>query len=131
MAEEQLPDAELEVLACLWRHHELTAREVREQMETYRPMTHSAVSTLLRRLQDKRLITRKKGPVGKAFVYRAAVAPRRAYRRIVRELMERVFGGNGMALVSALFETHPPTAEQLDELQDLLDELRRKQGGPE
>ena len=131
MAEEQLPNAELEVLACLWRHRHLTAREVRERMEAYRPMTHSAVSTLLKRLLDKGLTTRRKGPVGKAFVYQAAVAPRRTHRRIVEELLERVFGNNGMALVSALFETQPPTSEELDQLQEMLDDLRRKRDAAE
>jgi len=129
VADQQVPDAELEVLACLWKHRELTARQVRERMEAYRPMTHSAVSTLLKRLQDKGLITREKGPVGKAFVFRAAVAPRRTYRRIIKELMERVFVGNGMALVTTLYDAHPPTPEELDRLQELVDSLRRKQRG--
>ena len=50
MDENQLPDAELEVLACLWKHGQLTARSIREEMVGYRPMTHAAVSTLLKRL---------------------------------------------------------------------------------
>ncbi|HVX60932.1 MAG TPA: BlaI/MecI/CopY family transcriptional regulator [Pirellulales bacterium] len=124
MPEPQLPDAELEVMACLWKHGAMSARQVREAMAAYRPMTHAAVSTLLKRLQDKGMAAREKGPVGKAFLFRAAVPPRRTYRRIVAELTERIFGGNGLALVSTLFETHPPTAEQIDELQRLVDRHR-------
>ena len=126
MAEQHLPDAELEVLACLWKHGQLTARQVREDMEGYRPMTHSAVSTLLKRLQDKGMVKRTKGPVGKAFLYQAAVQPHRAYRRIVQDLRERVFGGNALALVSSLYESHLPTLEELDRLQELVEWLREK-----
>lgn len=125
MVEETLPDAELEVLACLWKHGEMTARQVRERMESYRPMTHSAVSTLLKRLQDKGMVDRKKGPAGKAFLFLPKSRPKPAYRRIVQDLLQRVFGGNSLAVVSSLFETQPPTADELDELQQLVDRLRR------
>ncbi len=122
--EETLPDAELEVLACLWRKGEATARDVREAMAAYRPLTHSAVSTLLARLQEKGLVARRKGPVGKAFLFRAAGRPQRTRRRLVGDLLERVFGGDALAVVSSLFETRPPSTEELDRLQRLLDELR-------
>jgi len=122
--DQPLPDAELEVLASLWRKGEATARDVREELKAFRPLTHSAVSTLLTRLQEKGLVTRRKGPVGKAFLFRAADRPKRTRRRLVGDLVERVFGGDALAVVSSLFETRPPSAEELDRLQLLLDQLR-------
>src|SRR4030095_12079423 len=126
MAEERLPDAELEVMACLWRLREATARQVRESMKSYRPMAHTSVVTLLGRLEAKGLVKRAKGPVGKAFVYTPLSRPGKTYRRVVRDCLQRVFGGNGPALVASLFETQPPTLEEVAELQRLLDGLRRK-----
>lgn len=127
MDENQLPDAELEVLACLWKHGQLTARSIRERMVGYRPMTHAAVSTLLKRLQDKGMVVREKGPVGKAFLYRAATGPRKTYRRIVDDLIERIFSGSGTALVTTLLEARPPSAGELEELQRLLDDYRKRE----
>ena len=127
--ERTLPDAELEVLACLWQKGEATARDVREAMKGYRPLTHSAVSTLLARLQEKGLVARRKGPVGKAFLFRAAARPKRTRRRLIGELVERVFGGDALAVVSSLFETRPPSTDELDRLQQLLDELRSTSSG--
>lgn len=126
-----LPDAELDVLACLWRQGAATVRQVREHMQRYRPMTHASAFTLLRRLEGKGLVTREKGPVGKAFVFRARVAPGRTYRRVVKNLLDRVFGGSPVALVSSLLETRPPTEQELYRLQELLDELRGKSSGKE
>ncbi len=125
MTADSLPDAELDVLSCLWKHGELTAREVRENLEDSRPMTHSAVSTLLTRLMDKGMVTRKKR--GRSFVYRAVRKAQKAGRRVVSDTLERVFGGNPAAVVSSLFETRRPTSNELDELQELLNELRDKQ----
>jgi len=127
MNPELLPDAELEVLACLWDGGPSTAREVRERLAPYRPMSHAAVFTLLKRLEEKELVVRRKGSVGKAFVYRARVRPDRTFRHKVGHLLDRVFRGQSVTLVSSLFESRPPTEDELDELQRLLDRARRRQ----
>ncbi len=124
MQEEKLPDAELEVLACIWKRGEATARDIREAMEPYRPMTHGSVVTLLKRLETKNLVKKRKGPVGKAFLFKAARKPNSAYRRLAGKLRDRVFGGDRLALVASLFETGPPTSEEIDDLQKMLDNLR-------
>ncbi len=121
----RLPGAELEVLACLWRHGEATARKVRETMHGYRPMAHGSVATLLGRLQEKGLVAREKGPVGKAYIYKPTRRAGAGYRRVIRDVLQRIFGGSSVALVTSLFETQPPTQKELEELQALLDHLRK------
>ena len=123
---ENLPNAELEVMASLWQQGEATVRQIREAMATYRPMTHGAVVTLLKRLEAKELVVKAKGDVGKAFVYTPTLRPSSAYRRVIGKLLERVFGGNSVTLVASLFETKPPSPEELDELERLLDQLRQR-----
>ena len=124
MAEYSLPDAELDVMACLWQQGPLTARELRETLSERRPMTHASISTLLKRLLEKQLVSREKGQVGKAFIFRAAVKPNATYRQLVADLLDRVFGGSGVALVTSLLDAQSPTSEELDELVDMLEELR-------
>lgn len=126
MSEERLPDAELEVMACLWQLREATARQLREAMTGYRPMAHTSMVTLLGRLEAKGLVKRAKGPVGKAFVYTPLRRPDKTYRRVVGDVLQRIFGGNGPALVASLFDTKPPTPAELTQLQQLLDRLREK-----
>ncbi|MCX5659417.1 MAG: BlaI/MecI/CopY family transcriptional regulator [Planctomycetota bacterium] len=123
-----LPDAELEVLSCLWRMGEGTARQVREALAEFRPMAHGSAVTLLNRLEGKGLVARAKAPVGKAFIYRPKSQPGPTYRRLVRRLLDRVFAGNGVALVASLLEAQPPSRQELDELQQLLDDLRANAG---
>lgn len=126
MTEERLPDAELEVMACLWQLREATARQLREAMLNYRPMAHTSMVTLLGRLEDKGMVKRARGPVGKAFVYWPLRRPGKTYRRVVGDVLERIFGGSKPALIASLFEIGPPTAAELAELQKLLDRLRQE-----
>lgn len=129
MAQGNLPDAELEVLACLHRlGGEATARRLREEMTEYRPLTHSSMVTLLGRLQARGLVTKAKGPVGKAFLYRPLKDSGSTFRPLLRNLLRRIFGGDGVALVASLFESKPPTPDELNKLEKLLHQLRRQTG---
>jgi BlaI family transcriptional regulator, penicillinase repressor len=122
----RLPAAEMEVLACLHNMGEVTAAEIREALQKHRRMAHGSVMTLLKRLETKGMVSRKKGPVGKAFIYFARQKRRQTFRGVVRDVVQRIFHGDGAALVASLFETQPPTPEELDKIQRMLDELRAK-----
>ena len=125
MSTHDLPDAELDVMRCLWQGKPLAARDIREALAAERPMSHSSVCTLLGRLESKGFVTREKGTSGKAFVYRSAIPPGPTQRRLVHGLLDRLFAGSGVDLVATLFEGRPPTERQLDDLQRLLDDLRQ------
>jgi BlaI family transcriptional regulator, penicillinase repressor len=124
---QQLPDAELEVMACFWQSGPLTARQVRERLKAHRPLAHASVCTLLGRLEAKQFVVREKGPVGKAFVYAARVKPAQTYRQLLGGLLDRIFAGSGVALIASLFETKAPSLAEIEELETLLKQLREKQ----
>lgn len=126
MSESNLPAAERDVLACLHRHGQATSRQVRETLADFRPMAHASVVTLLRRLEAKGFVTKVKGPVGKAFLYRACHQPRVTFRSLVGQFVQRVFHGDSIALVASLFETKPPTLEDVEKLQQMLNAVRER-----
>ncbi len=121
----RIPEAEADVLAVLFDAEEATARTVRERLAKKRPMAHGTVVTLLRRLEDRGLVKRRKADQGKAFMYRPAKAHGRTFGPVVSSLMQRAFGGKPAALVASLFETRPPSAQEIDELEALVDKLRK------
>ncbi len=126
MGGQDLPDAEMDVLSVLVRTGEATARQIREALERTRPLSHGAVCTLLRRLEDKNLVHRRKGESGKAFVYQARGKPQHSRRKLFRGLRERVFGGSSMDLIATLFDAHPPTREEIQRLEQMVDELKAR-----
>lgn len=126
MTEQEIPDAELDVMSCLWSNGPSTARQIRESLAKRRPMTHASVCTLLRRLEEKSFVAREKAGRGKAFRYQAKIQPSGPGRRLLGSLLDRVYGGNGVALVASLLETRPPSDDEIDELHTLLDDLRKR-----
>ena len=123
---ENLPDAELDVLACLWDRGQATAAEIRQRLAPYRPMAHGAVLTLLGRLAEKGLVTREKSGQGKSYAFLAVHNPAASRRRILKRLIQRVFDGNPRALLASLLETYSPHEEELKEIRRLLEELRQR-----
>ncbi len=126
MSGTEIPTAELEVLACLKRLGMSTARQIRETMLPFRPRAHGSVVTLLTRLESKNLVTKTKGPVGKAFVYSVTGTAGKVYRNVLHRFLHRVFGGDSMQLVASVFETKPPDQKQLQELEQLVADLKAK-----
>jgi predicted transcriptional regulator len=125
----ELPDAEMDVLGSLYRRGEATARDVREDLAVDRPMAHGSVVTLLKRLETRGLVTRRKGPVGKAFLFSPTRKQTTTVRPVLKRLVNRIFGGDAAALVASLFETRPPTAAELREIEALLRAERRRRSG--
>jgi predicted transcriptional regulator len=51
---------------------------------------------------------------GRAHIYRAAVNPEKARTRVLKHLIQNVFGGSAASLVLNLVETGDLTFEELD-----------------
>lgn len=126
MSVDELPDAELDVMSCLWTNGPMTVRQIRESLQKQRPMVHATVCTLLKRLEDKECVSREKSGVGKSYQYKAIVKRSGPARKMLGRLLDRAFAGDGVALVASLLETRPPSADEITELEELLGQLKQK-----
>ncbi len=118
----------MEILAVLEARREADAREIREALAGWRPMTHASVLTLLGRLEAKNLVTRRKGSIGKAFIYTATRGSRPLHRQLLRRILRRIFANDPASLVASLFDAKVPTEDELRQIRamvDLLEERRR------
>jgi predicted transcriptional regulator len=122
-----LGPAELDVLRTLWERGASTAREIREAMESHRPLAHASVATLLKRLHEKGLVEYRKGDRGKAFLYEARHELEHVQSSAVKKFVRRIFAGDAMSLVSALVESEPLTPHQIREVRQMLDRIETTQ----
>ncbi len=116
----------MDVLTCLRRREQATAADLRADLATARPMAHGSILTLLGRLEQRGLVSRESGPVGKAFVFRPTRKASRTVLPVMQRVLHRLFDNDAVSVVASLFETRPPTQKELDALQKLLAAERRR-----
>lgn len=111
--------AELEILRALWRRGPSTVREVHEGLGR-----HTGYTTVLKLLQimaDKGLVTRDEKE--RAHVYAARVPEAETQRQLVRDLLDRAFGGSAAKLVMHALSAKKTSAAEIARIRRLLDEI--------
>jgi predicted transcriptional regulator len=111
--ETDLGTAELEVLKALWVMNTLH--------EQGRQVAYTTVLTFLTRLEQKGFVKSNKSEV--AYVYRPAVTRARITKSRLRSLIEQLYDGDAAPLVLQLMREQNFTADEIAELQKLIDHL--------
>ena len=103
-------DRELEIMRLVWKHGEVSARQIQEDLPGDRH--YNSVMTIIRVLEKKGHLTHRED--GRAHIYRATVKPEASRTRVLKHLVKQVFGGSAASLVLNLVETGDLTAADLD-----------------
>ena len=109
---------ELQIMQALWRGGAATVAEVQERLAS--GLAYTTVQTMLNVLLRKKKVRRELA--GRAFVYRPAVSRERAMGSALDDLVARMFGGSGEALLMALVDTRRITPEELARVSKLIEE---------
>ncbi|NUN98472.1 MAG: BlaI/MecI/CopY family transcriptional regulator [Candidatus Omnitrophica bacterium] len=118
----KVSDAEREVLQALIDLGEGTSGEIFQRCAESRNWAPGTVVTFIRRLEAKGYVEHFLRNGSKAFVYRPTPRARSLARRLLKDLLEGVFGGDPLPLVSCLLEEKRLEPEQVEELRRLLDD---------
>ena len=119
-------ELELEILKILWNESPLPVRDVRTRLRTKarRPLAHSTVITMLNIMYRKGYLRRRKQ--GKAFYFSPKVRKDNVTRKMMRDMLSRVFDGSPSAMLLNLIDTTRLDAKELDQLRKLIN-LKKKE----
>ena len=102
-----LTDLELVIMQHIWREDETTVDAlVAALAEDQRPLTPQSIRTMLAILGDKGYVARRR--LGRGHAYRAAVPPEQAEKRILNDVVDRVFSGSASSLPRSLSSSSLP-----------------------
>lgn len=104
-----LTPLELKIMQALWTGGPGNVAAVQERLDA--DLAYTTVQTMLNVLLRKKAVRRT--PAGRAFTYEAAISRERAMGTAVKDLVSRMFGGSGEALLMALIDTRQITAEEI------------------
>ena len=113
--------AELDILRLLWELGPSTVREVQERLERERPTGYTTVLKLMQIMTDKGLVARDEA--ARAHVYSATAPEAQTQRQLVRDLVDRAFGGSASKLVMQTLSSKNASREELGRIRELLDRL--------
>ena len=118
-------DAELDILAVLWRLGAATVREVHDSLQK-----DNGYTTTLKQMQvmtEKGLLARSER--FRTHVYEAKIPKEQTRQQIAGDLLRRAFDGSARELVLGALSAQPASAEELAGLQAMLEEFAKKRGG--
>jgi BlaI family transcriptional regulator, penicillinase repressor len=116
-------DTELSILRILWARGASTVRQVHEALARERPA--AAYTTALKMLQimtQKGLVRRDEAD--RTHVYQAKLSEEQTQRQLVRDLVDRAFGGSASKLVLQALASKRATTEELVEIRKLIESRR-------
>jgi BlaI family penicillinase repressor len=100
-----LTDHELELMRIIWERGEATVRDVYEDLLRRRRIAYTTVMTTMKTLEQKGYL--KSSQQDRAFLYRPARPKAKVIKDMVRQFIDRVFGGSAQPLlVHLLRERH-------------------------
>lgn len=113
-------------MRVLWEHGPSTVREAWEHLNQQRPepVAYTTVLRFLQIMTEKGLVDREEKDRG--HIYRTSVPAERTKKQLVRDLIDRVFGGSAHELVLQALGTGKVTKTELAQIRELLGQLGRK-----
>jgi predicted transcriptional regulator len=116
-------ESELEILQVLWQKGQATVREVHDELSRSRDIGYTTALKLLQIMFDKGLVTRDDS--SRTHIYQAAVSREKTQKQLVGKMISTLFSGSPSELVMQALGNHKASAEELEEIQKLLDNLRK------
>lgn len=119
-----LTEVELELMTILWRLGEGSVNDVLDQLPRDRKLAYTSVSTVLRILEQKKVLMSRKE--GRTHVYVPRVKKADYEALSVRDLVDRVFDGTPVSLVKQLLDSGGLGRQDLEELKRMILDAGKK-----
>jgi BlaI family transcriptional regulator, penicillinase repressor len=112
-------EAELAILAVIWDGGPQSVRDVHRVLNQSKPTGYTTVLKMLQIMTEKGLVERDESV--RPQIYRPRLSQVQTQRQLVRDLMQRAFGGSVKALVLQALAGKKSTPEELEAMEELLE----------
>ena len=117
-------ESELEILQVLWDKDLASVREVHEELVKYKDAGYTTTLKLMQIMHEKGLV--KRDDSMRTHVYQAAVNKERTQKHLLSKMIDSLFGGSSTQLVIQALGENKVSAEELDRIQSLLNDLKKQ-----
>lgn len=116
-------EAELAILRTLWERGPLTVRAVMEALNENRepPIAYTTALKLMQILFEKGLLHRDE--TNRTHIYRPSVQAEKTKRQMVTDLMDRLFDGSALEMVTQALGAKKINAKEMTKIRELINNL--------
>ena len=119
-----LTDLEFDIMQVLWSREHCTVPDIVETLaKAGRPLAQPSIRTMLSILQAKGYAERH--AAGRGFVYSALVSRERIQKHFVKTIVERIFSGSPLDLVSTLLRGDVISAKDLAKVRRMIAQKKK------
>jgi predicted transcriptional regulator len=122
--EKLLTDTELELMNIIWKLREGTVNDVLRDLPQERDLAYTSVSTILRILEQKKILKARKE--GRGHVYVPLVSKSEYEGKTLKHVVDQVFEGAPLSLARQLINTGNLSKNELSELKKMIEKLEGK-----
>ena len=120
-ASSQPTEVELQILRILWELGPSTVRDIHNRLVESKDTGYSTTVKMLSVMLDKGLA--KRDDSVRPQVYRAAATQSRTQKRMLDEMIKKVYDGSAKSLVLQALSSTKTSKRDLEEIRKLLDQL--------
>ncbi len=117
-------ESELEILRVLWVKVSASVREVHEELAKTKDVGYTTTLKLMQIMHEKGLV--KRDDSIKTHIYQANVSREKTQKQMLGKMIDTLFGGSPTELVMQALGNHKASAIELDEIQKLIDNLKKQ-----
>ena len=120
----QLGDLQLKIMKVLWERSEATVAEVHEALVGAEELAYTTIATMLRKMEGRGLV--KHRAEERKFIYKPQVKEDEVASKMSAHFIEGLFEGSLADMVSHLLHTQEISREELERLEKLIAERKKK-----
>jgi BlaI family transcriptional regulator, penicillinase repressor len=117
-------ESELEILTVLWERQSVSVREVHEELAKHKDVGYTTTLKLMQIMHEKGLVGRDDSV--KTHIYHPIVSREKTQKHLLGKMINTLFGGSSTELVLQALGNHKASPQELEEIQQLLDNLKKQ-----
>jgi predicted transcriptional regulator len=114
----------MQILRILWELGPSPVREIHKRLGAAKGTNYSTTVKMLAVMMQKGLV--KRDEEAHPHVYRPAITRAKTGKRMLDDLIEKVYDGSAMGLVLQALSSGKATKQELDEVRRILDQMEGK-----
>ena len=117
-------ESEIEILRVLWDKSQASVREVHEVLSAHKDAGYTTTLKLMQIMFEKGLVTRDDS--SKTHIYKPNVSKEITQKQFMGKMINSLFSGSSTQLVMQALGNHQHSKEELEEIQQLLNNLKKQ-----